>query len=1190
MSLLLDGTCFAVSTASVLILTPEAGGERAKKRAPSMTRTVCHRGLRIVLFDRHSGNASSVPASSPPYPGYSENFAAKEQMRILGFLELQEKKHTVGTLVLGKKSSFRELFFEKDRVFLCAHSYSGRIDIVGVHDAGLLPNVLSPSQLESLLLGDDLTKTLLPQILEDQGLLDDAGRLESFASSHILEEITEMLLGATESFAFQEGRVPESLLDRGGIVAHVSIPLSQLITDVRARLSRMEKIGKILASGEEVFVITAEGMQHKQTHTEDFALQRLLGLVDGLRNIAQIVNDSRFYELFTLELIARCLDREFIKKTLTPELRDVSTDTLSANEAARLLPYFKNSVKHSVNQIAARERLAVVHAKLGQEEDCVVQYNFIGDAYYGMKKPKQAIDAYRKALKLKPQEPLILDKITRIYHETADEQALAGEHSQAAELLRSALRLHPKDWQAFEKLADILATSGSQKDVADVCDEVTRHAKALGDPTIATRAYRIVLQKVDCQIGLQKKLVNGYIDLGDKKAAVAIMKEMIAGHLDADEPEKALELVEKILRVGERSNELVHLRKRLTRNLGVVVRKRRRSSRRVATACAMIAALLSYQAWSYFAWTALRTETVASAQTTAQAGTPPESATPPSKPLVSFRPSDVEVGCKEVASRYGTFLARFPFSIFSPSAAKLQREHEQQARMLASVRASRKTELLEQAKLRLDRRDRRGLSKVLTPLLKLGAGHPWRRQAETMLRHAATAARSSQELVDEARRLEDQHHPREAYKIYRRLLNEYPDSQPAAVVKLPVLVESKPDGCRVLRLSEEPERPEFLGTTPFVRKMSPGEIFRIELNAPGHSPLQATLDASNERPAVFVLGRKPVWSVPLATELSIDAVVTDEDVVLAYTHGQLRVLDVRTGRLRDSVSREHVYSVTSPPTVTKHGIYSVWNDGAIVVLNLDRGAKGALRRTSVRLPSTGHGMPTTTLVSIDERRVAIGTSRKKILLLHASGLTPIAEVALRQEPRYLERLNDTTLLATSVDGKLDAVSTESGQILWSRDLRKELELPPTRVGASLTAISVDRTLHLLDPANGEDRVPTTRLRTRDRVAVDRTGERLYLLNADTDLASISPQTGEVLAHHKPPIRPTGIVALDGNVGLLHRGGSALLVLDGASLSSTWAVSCKGDAYVELHSAGGRLVARTRSGRLLTYPSTNTPTP
>src|SRR2546426_844955 len=286
-------------------------------------------------------------------------------MELVKLIENQLKKKAVGTLTLGKKKFFREVFFEGDSIYLVGQVFSGKIALGKLLSIGVLGQRLSLEKFEGLVLNTDLTHRMLPQVLHEQGLLNDA-ELRDLVEEQLTEEIVDLLFRNPGSFHFQEGRVPEYLLKYEEITTRVPVSLVKIFEEMRRRTELAAAHDILIPSYEEVFILTEKGLGLKQQEKQDFVLQRIVDLLDGLRNLRSIIKDTYFYEFQVITWIVHALDEGFIKKTIHPELKGLSTQNFSREDVERYLPYFKNAVKYGVDELAARERLAVVYEKIAK--------------------------------------------------------------------------------------------------------------------------------------------------------------------------------------------------------------------------------------------------------------------------------------------------------------------------------------------------------------------------------------------------------------------------------------------------------------------------------------------------------------------------------------------------------------------------------------------------------------------------------------------------------------------------------------------------------------------------------------------------------------------------------------------------------------------------------------------------------
>ena len=142
-------------------------------------------------------------------------------MDLFRLLEQQLDNQNVGTLTLGRSKRFREIFFDREAIYTVGNEFAGKVDFDCLLDTKSVWKRIDLPSLEAIILSTDLKHNLLPQVLFDQGLVDEK-ELEPLAEAQLREEIIDLLSLNTGSFHYQEGRVPEYLLQYDAI--HTRIP------------------------------------------------------------------------------------------------------------------------------------------------------------------------------------------------------------------------------------------------------------------------------------------------------------------------------------------------------------------------------------------------------------------------------------------------------------------------------------------------------------------------------------------------------------------------------------------------------------------------------------------------------------------------------------------------------------------------------------------------------------------------------------------------------------------------------------------------------------------------------------------------------------------------------------------------------------------------------------------------------
>jgi tetratricopeptide (TPR) repeat protein/outer membrane protein assembly factor BamB len=1100
-------------------------------------------------------------------------FATAFVMKLLSLLRTQLQKRTVGTLVLGKRQSFREIFFERELVYLADETFSGKIDMEGLVRSGVMGSRLSLPELESILAAADLKVEILPQILLERGLIDQS-ILEELASSHIQEEVLELLMHNTESFHFQEGRVPELLLRADGLAVNTPASLQALIKALERRAESVKSFEEILPSREEVFVLTAEGMAYKQAHPEDYGLERLCAMIDGFRNLESLIEHSRYFQHYLLFLIVTALERGHLKKAVLPEIKGISTSQITPEDASRYLPYFKNAVKYAVDQLGSRERLALVYESLGNREEAVVQYNFIGDVLCRMGKASKAVQSYHRALSLKPGDALIGDKIVHIYKEAAEQELLRHETQQAVQLLESALRVRPDDPTIVERLIDIHSQRGGLKELGELCDTIITYARKSGDSQPAVAACRQVLARFPHHPAFQRKLVNIYLDFHQTEMAAAEMARLATEYLERGQPERALELFGKIRRAGKMTSELERLQKAINRRLGGSEPVRKRKGAALALSLGLLSVFLIYQLWSYVAWRNVRGQGAALAQAaialdaaSAKAGG--------TAPQVSLRPSAEENANLEIASNCERFVRQFPISIFRGKAEEIARRSHDHAGGIAASRAETMERLLTEAARLASEGSRQELLAMLQPILELAESDPDRRRAIALVKGMKTHDRSAPELFEAGRQLEAAGDYRGAYRAYRQLLEHFPHSHLAGGIVLPVLVESLPRGAQVHRVSG-PSQLEPLGKTPLVLRIAPEVVVVVELSAPGHHGLRTEVDQHDGEYNLLILLRRELWSFGLDGRAYMNPFFAGNLLLCPLNGGSLQAVDLDTRAVAWSLRRGALENLVGPPLSTTEGFYTVWNDSTVLLLERASADQSASVRQAVKI----EGFATTPLLQLGKELIVLGTSRNLLQMLERGSLRSAGQVAVDGTPVTLASLDPATVLFTTSKGALAAVGVPAGGVVWKRDLAAQVSRPPELVGSSVAVLAQDRTLYLLEPRSGAVRVelPVGR---GDQVFWDASGSRIYLLQASGWLAAISAETGQTLSRRHLRLQATGAAAFGDSVAIIHNAGTGILVLDARSLEPRWATQTAAAAE-RLASDGKHFVIVTADNRLLVY--------
>ena len=861
-------------------------------------------------------------------------------MDLFSLLEQQLEKQHVGTLTLGRSKRFREIFFDREAIYTVGNEFAGKIEFDGLLNTKSLWNRIDLPSLEAIILSTDLKHNLLPQVLFDQGLIDEQ-ELEPLAAAQLKEEIIDLLSKNTGSFHYQEGRVPEYLLQYEVVHTRVPVELTAVVEEMQNRRESKAENRELVPSSEEIFVLTERGMAQKQSSSDDFVSQRMLSMVDGFRDLETILNDSYFFEFAILGLLAQALKKGYIKKTIHPELKGISTRGLSPEEARVLLPHFKNAVKYGVDEVAARERLAVLYEKVGMTDDAVIQYNFIGDTLFQMRKAAKAVKAYQRALAVKPGEMLLTDKITKIYLTTAETELAAGNVGMVIQLLEGVVALRPDDAATATKLVDLLISEGKLKKLIELSESLLLAARKSRSPEVAICVLQGCLNLQQNNTTFRRRLINLYLDFELAEEAAQEMELLAYEYLECDLPHKAEDIYEKIRLLPDLKYDTRALGREIKQHLP---RDASKSNKRVLLRSVIlgVAVLMSvYQTWAFIAWSSIqRGYNLAHAFSSEPLD---------EEKLISSLDSDereslvVLSGSKEarfrsLVSRYDKYRYQFPASLFTSAVDSFRDWAQKSVDALMNLRNQKKMELIERAREVLKTEgDASKVRELLEPLYRMESGDLYlelARKLESKAKGQQETRSSARELYKRGSEFEAKNDYRQASRQYRMLLAYYPQSAWANKVKIPFLIDSFPRGAGVF------EGEPMLGTTPFPIRLKPGEATLLNARLPGYVPahrrwISADRFVKNDwTTLVFLLEREfsdedRVFDLTGSKVVSPPA-LTQDHIFWGDDRGQIRWGTLEDGRQGARAVSERTLTLLGSPTVTPSAVYSRWSDGKVI--------------------------------------------------------------------------------------------------------------------------------------------------------------------------------------------------------------------------------------------------------------------
>ncbi len=1080
---------------------------------------------------------------------------------LLRLLESIARKRPVGTLNLGRRGRVCELFIEEDQVYYAGREYSGRVDIDGLLQSGLVAagGRIEPVVVEAALVSSNLFQKPIPEILLARDVVN-AEEHAALMATHVCEEIFAQAFRSGESFSFQDSQVPEHLL--GEDPRKAPIALQTIIDLIRSREEAIAFIDAMVPSRKEVFVLTEKGMALRISPDVSYGTKRILELIDGFRSLAEIIRDSSFFEFYILATIATALQEGQIKKTIVPEIRDVAIGRLDPEEAERLVPTFRQAIKLSVDEIGVREKLALLYERIGNAEEAVIQYNFIGDALYRMKKIAKALRAFQRALELKPQDLMLSEKMARIYQECAEVEIEAGKRAEALALLRAAVKMRPDIPGLFERLLALHIAAKEVQAVSELCDGVVARCRAKGDLAPALRLLQTVIDALPDESLFRKKRINIYLDFGKPREAEAELEELARMEVERGRPERAQPILEKILKINPERDDI---RKRIYKLTGRVARRvkprRTVSPTRIAIFLSLVAA--GYQVWSYVALLPLRRNTMAHAE-----------AVHPVR--VSLVKTPREEGLAALGTSADRYEGRFPLSIFIFEAREIGKKARDSATRIAADRDRAKNEIFTSAMRQAEKGNQEEAVEKLKALLVGPQDDPWRARATQAIDQIDSYELDAEDLRSQVDALVEIGDWENVYQTVRQIVDRYPLSRAAVQVELPVVVNTIPPGARLK------SKGNLLGLTPQRIRIHPGQPMEVEAEADGYTARRETISVDSRAERLLLLSRTPAWTVPIGGKLKFPPVITRRQNLLVLADGSLSVRDKEDGSERWNHRGGSVVSAAAPPLDAGERIFLAETDAQIVRFTLDGKVDGRIKTS---------GLVTTPLV-LAGGSLVFGTSGGNLYGWDLSLEKYAWSLPLKSTPLKISAAAKAQILVFAEKGRVLLADPAAGRIVWETAFKEDIVSGPHDLGHLLVLITADRKLVLLDPEKGE--IIHRRL-LHPSVRLQALSHARRLVFAGTAAAGATPileldlSSSREIPLASVPAAAGSLFDLGESVGVALQGGG-FYFLEGSEYKSGWFHQGPGSAIVRcvierrprLLGVARQLLLATEAGELISF--------
>ncbi len=420
----------------------------------------------------------------------------------------------------------------------------------------------------------------LGEVLREEGFATEGDILEALTVQAV-EDVLVLLKWPRVRGQYVPGAAPDGLFDGEDDVA-LGLDPALLATELDRRREDWTSTLELLPSLHDVYRPT-EGEFDEDSNDElaevadgGFALKEF---VDGIRDVADIVGESRFPEIEVVQGLHALKSRGEVEMLGVEALVGLADDLALEGDHRRALARATRACELGGVRLDVVERVAMAHVALGETERAVSRLVDHAHAKAGADEHDEALGAIERALSLAPdREELIKlharelvatgrrDEASKMLCRRAAEFEARGDEGAASEMLRRAVEIVRGRSAASRQLAELHARRGEVDLAVAELDALARRQLAAGeiDDAIDAMTRRIELE---ASVGSLDALARVLIDAEKAEEASIVLHDLIdiLEALATDGKGDAALLAETLERALELDPARDDLRERLVR-------------------------------------------------------------------------------------------------------------------------------------------------------------------------------------------------------------------------------------------------------------------------------------------------------------------------------------------------------------------------------------------------------------------------------------------------------------------------------------------------------------------------------------------------------------------------------------------------------------------------------------------------
>jgi tetratricopeptide (TPR) repeat protein len=375
---------------------------------------------------------------------------------------------------------------------------------------------------------------LLGVLLVQKGMIT-VEQLRAAVLYQMTEELLEVFYWKDYSYEFFSGPM-ESSLPRV-FNEYIRVGGDQEVRDLLQNASRIiedvEKFNRYTPSLRDIYEVITDPEEYLLVRGRPRPLEELLKLLDGCRDVREILRDMRMNRFEAMGLLCQMCVDGLIRPKNALELLMLGENQRASLPPDKLVRIYERTREVGVEGFDVSLRLAEVYVSLERMDDAAQSYGEHARGTHQAGDLEGALASARRAVELQPElmrhrrflldllEEQGGDELADVLSELAQMKRAKGLTTQAEELISRALEVRSSDPVLLQTHIELCAALGRSHEAGSQLYRLARVWERIGNLAEAEGALREAVSLLPADIRIQNALVRVLLGMGDTAKAEA---------------------------------------------------------------------------------------------------------------------------------------------------------------------------------------------------------------------------------------------------------------------------------------------------------------------------------------------------------------------------------------------------------------------------------------------------------------------------------------------------------------------------------------------------------------------------------------------------------------------------------------------------------------------------------------------